>query len=78
MKERQKGFLSESEIDHDSEIFNYIQELHEYTWRFIRVHVPGANGSLRAFIDQAVEIAEGTPCLLPKEECRCHEQTRKR
>ena len=65
MKERPKYFLADDKIDHEGEVFSYIQELHEYLWRFVRVHVPGAGGSIRVYLDQAVELAEGRPGMLP-------------
>jgi len=58
MKNRTKWFLSEEKISHDSEIFDYIVELHDYLWRFVRVHSPGASGKLDTFIDSAIEKAE--------------------
>jgi len=51
-------FLSEDKIDHDGEIFDYIAELHEYLWRFIRAAIPGASGYMCVYIDRAVELAE--------------------
>ena len=59
MKKRTRGFLSEENIDHDSEPFQYIQELHAYLWRFVRAVLPGASGSISWYIDKAIEIAEG-------------------
>ena len=58
MKKREIGFLSEIYIDHNSEIFNYIQELHNYLWRFIRVSFPGTSGFLDDVIDPAIEKLE--------------------
>lgn len=58
MKQRTQGFLSETNISHESEIFDYIKELHEYLWRFVRVHNKGASGKLSELIDYAVDIAE--------------------
>ena len=60
MKIRLNGFLSEEMISHDSEIFDYINELHGYLWRFVRTVKPGASGHLRDFLDSALEIAERT------------------
>lgn len=58
MKRRTQGFLSEPHILHESEIFDYIKELHEYLWRFVRVYNKGASGNLSEFIDYAADIAE--------------------
>lgn len=58
MKNRPNGFLAEDKIAHDSEIFDYIAELHMYLWRFVRTKIPSASGSLDEFIDEALEIVE--------------------
>lgn len=57
MKKRERGFISEGNIDHDGEIFDYIKELHEYLWKFVRVLYPEASGSLNDWLDDALEIA---------------------
>ena len=59
MKQRASGFLAKEHIDHDSEAFDYIRELHDYLWRFVRVHIPGASGDLTDLLDKAITIAEG-------------------
>ena len=58
MKSRQHGFLGRDKIDHDSEVFDYVAELHEYLWRFVRVHSPGASGNLVDVLDDAIQLAE--------------------
>lgn len=58
MKKRPYGFISEKYISHDSEQFDYIRELHEYLWRFVRVAYPSANGSVRDYVDKAIEKLE--------------------
>jgi hypothetical protein len=58
MKERSAGFLRKELISHDSEQFDYIQELHEYLWRFVRVAHPGASGSLVDYLPSAIEMLE--------------------
>lgn len=58
MKERTVGFLSNENIDHESEIFDYIRELHGYLWRFVRAVNSGAVGNLKEFIDDAVAETE--------------------
>ena len=37
MKTRSDGFLGEHRIDHKGEIFDYISELHDYLWKFVRL-----------------------------------------
>ena len=54
MKERPKYFLADDKIDHDGEIFDYIRELHDYLWRFVRAANPAASGSLSDFVDDAL------------------------
>ena len=58
MKKRPDRFLSYDEIDHNSEIFSYIQELHKYLWRVIRAVTPGASGIIDNHIDRAIDTLE--------------------
>jgi len=58
MKQRTLGFLRTELIDHDSEQFDYIIELHEYLWKFVRCQLPGASGNLRNYIDIALKEAQ--------------------
>lgn len=58
MKPRPRGFLEPAYIDHSSEVFEYVSELHEYLWRFVRVHTPEASGNLADLLDAAIEVAE--------------------
>lgn len=58
MKQRSDRFLSEENIPHDSEQFDYIRELHDYLWRFVRASIPGASGDIGDYIDAAVKMAE--------------------
>ena len=58
MKLRTPGFLAQEHIDHDSEVFNYIAELHEYLWKFVRVANPGANGHLGNYVDASLETLQ--------------------
>ena len=58
MKQRTPGFLSEEKIDHDSEPFDYIQELHGYLWRFVRAVCPGASGCIDGLVDDAIDKLE--------------------
>jgi hypothetical protein len=54
MKQRPNGFLANEFISHKSEQFDYIAELHNYLWRFVRSVIPSANGDLSLFVDLAV------------------------
>lgn len=58
MRDRTKGFLSDENINHKSEQFDYIEELHDYLWRFIRAELPGSSGHITKYIDIALEQAE--------------------
>ena len=60
MKKRPDGFLSEENISHDSEIFDYIKELHGYLWKFIRTQNPGASGSLDDILVEPQEVTTVT------------------
>jgi len=55
MKQRNTGFLSETNIDHSSEIFDYIHELHEYLWEVVNMVNPGASGFLKDLLDPAIK-----------------------
>lgn len=57
-KKRSPGFLSEENINHASEPFDYIRELHEVCWRFVRAVCPNANGTIDDWIGPALLIAE--------------------
>jgi hypothetical protein len=58
MKKRSEGFLSNEKICHNSEQFDYIKELHDYLWKFVRFQIPTASGRLENFLDASVEIAK--------------------
>lgn len=58
MKERPPGFLNARFVPHDSEVFDYIVELHEYLWRVVNAAIPGASGQLSDYIPRAIEILE--------------------
>jgi len=58
MKTRTPGFLADDKIDHDSEIFDYIRELHEYLWRFVKVVRPYASGYINDYIDATLTELE--------------------
>lgn len=54
MKNRESGFLSEDYINHTSEVFDYIIELHDYLWNFIRIAKPEASGDLKDYLDDSL------------------------
>ena len=58
MKKRPEGFLDNNKISHMSEHFNYINELHEYLWRFVRCTIPGACGHLGDHLDKVIDYEE--------------------
>lgn len=58
MKKRPKGFLAEDKIEHDSEIFSYVAELHDYLWKFMWAASPGCSGNLDDMIDEALLRAQ--------------------
>jgi len=57
MKERPYGFLTDDIISHESEVFDYLQELHEYLWAFVRVYLKSASGNLQDYVDIALKEA---------------------
>ena len=54
MRKRPDGFLADDKIDHNGEIFDYIRELHDYLWDFVRVAFPYAGGNLHNWVDHAL------------------------
>lgn len=58
MKKRPEGFLSKENLDLDSEIANYIRELHMYLWRFVHIVTPNAIGPLNDFVDKALDLVK--------------------
>ena len=58
MKKRSEGFLSEENINQDSEQFDYVRELHDYLWQFVRCELPAASGRLSDYLDIALENAK--------------------
>ena len=55
MKKRPPYFLSDTEIDHYGEIFDYIKELHGYLWQVIHIAFPWASGEIKEHLDNAIE-----------------------
>lgn len=76
MKNRTNGFLSKENIDHDSEQFDYITEIHNYLWKFVRTQIPNANGKLSDFVDDALVVA-GMEIESNKEEAGAKLRSRK-
>ena len=58
MKSRPQGFLSNKNVPHNSEVFDYVAELHSYLWRFVRVARPGASGDLGDMLDDVIDSLE--------------------
>ena len=58
MKDRPYGFLGEDKIDSNSEIFDYIRELHNYLWEYVRRVMPSASGWLNDYIDKGLEVLD--------------------
>lgn len=58
MKVRTPQFLAQEKIDHASEVFDYVRELHEILWRVVRSQIPGASGSLDQYVDAALASLE--------------------
>lgn len=58
MKNRPLGFLSEENLPHNNEVFDYVAELHAYLWRFVRVARPGASGNLGELLDDVIDGLE--------------------
>ena len=67
MKDRPKGFLSDENEGHDSEVFDYVVELHSVLWEFVRYIIPGASGHLRPYIDKALAIIRDAQLQLETE-----------
>lgn len=61
MKDRPKAFLAHLYVTgvgtRDDKVGDYISELHGYLWRFVRIVMPGAGGSLNEWLDDAVILA---------------------
>jgi len=68
MKDRPYGFLAEDKIDSNSEIFDYIRELHNYLWEYIRRVMPSASGCLNDYVDKGLEILDEYNRILTEHE----------
>lgn len=58
MKDRPHGFLRNDELGHDTEAFDYVRELHDILWRFVRAEIPSASGQLTDWIPAALAQSE--------------------
>ena len=58
MKDRPRGFLRTEELNHDSEVFDYVRELHHILWRFVLAEIPSASGELNRWIPIALAQSE--------------------
>jgi hypothetical protein len=60
VKKRPEKFLAElfQEPQPMPGVADYIQELHEYLWRFVRAEFPWASGSLEDYVSNAAQSAE--------------------
>jgi len=67
MKNRPRGFIAEDKIDHNGEIFDYIRELHNYLWRFIRAVNPSASGLLSDYVDEVLDDIESKRRTMSKQ-----------
>jgi hypothetical protein len=68
MKPRPDGFLAEDKIDSNSEIFDYIRELHNYLWEYVRRVIPGASGWLNDYVDKGLEVLDEYNRILSEHE----------
>ena len=59
MKPRAKGLVRDKLLSIDNGPFDYISELHDILWRFVRTQYPEANGNLRDWLPIALAKAEG-------------------
>jgi len=67
MKNRPRGFIAEDKIDHNGEIFDYIRELHNYLWRFVRAVNPSASGLLSDYVDEVLDDIESKRRTMSKQ-----------
>lgn len=72
MKARPAGFIADSELDHEGEILDYIQELHRYLWRVARAVNPGTSGCLDDFLDEAIEELEARMATARRRKAMIH------
>lgn len=56
LKHRPEGFLDPDKTP--PEVFDYVRELHEILWRFVKVQNPEASGDLTRWLPTALFIAE--------------------
>ena len=68
MKDRPYGFLAEDKISHNDEIFDYIKELHNYLWEYIRRIIPSASGNLHDYVDEGLKVLDDYNRILTEHE----------
>lgn len=51
-------FLDNGEVDKEGERLDYLNELHDYLWKFVRIALPGAQGQLSDHLDIALRELE--------------------
>jgi hypothetical protein len=68
MKDRPRGFLGDDKIDYNSEIFDYIKELHQYLWAYVSKVIPGASGLLDDYVDVGLKVLDEYNRILTESE----------
>ena len=66
LRPRSPGFLADCNLPHGSEQFDYVKNLHEVLWRFVKVEYPHASGVLSDWIPIALAAAERRAATPPK------------
>lgn len=51
-----KDFLKKGNISEEAQ--DYVNELHDIIWRFIRVYCPRSGGALEEWVPKALKLAE--------------------
>jgi len=58
MKMRPRIFLENGDVDIEGEKLDYLNELHNYLWKFVHIALPRAQGQLSDHIDIAFREME--------------------
>ncbi len=61
MKERPEGFLSDKHISHNSEVFNYIKELHDILWVIVDIYSVRISSDLNKNIEYLMKQKSPSP-----------------